>query len=306
MCTEVSGELEQSLIVPVGWQLQMFLLQTDVDPGPAMEWGADLLNATISLARIEAGYAPWDAPGGAASANATALGELARQALARGNPVLKMGELRDLLHEKFANPMLGILGAHALLQCSPTNATLMHEVLDNLRDLLGPHPDVDALAVAAGVAPSEPALPGVPPMLVASWQKLVERAAEDERWMPEGSLAASIADRLWGDGAWLLWRAEASVSGQLSPLDHGQLMESAAEGSQIAEFTMGDVAYAPAPEDLTELELVVYRLADRWRTRVATTEHPSSGDILTGLARELRLPKATVSSALGRARMKRG
>src|SRR5439155_17704839 len=44
-----------------------------------------------------------------------------------------------------------------------------------------------------------------PPLLRASWPLLLNASVERPDLLPSGSFGARIAERIWGDGAWLLW-----------------------------------------------------------------------------------------------------
>jgi hypothetical protein len=49
-----------------------------------------------------------------------------------------------------------------------------------------------------------------PPMLRSSWAIVIESSARGTSMVPPGSLSSEIADRLFGTGAWLVWRTPRS------------------------------------------------------------------------------------------------
>jgi hypothetical protein len=195
-CQTSQGPLAGTVVASPGWQTQIFLVRSqptgDPDAGGAAAATIGLEMGTVLMGR-----------GSFRSASADLrLIELARIALADERPIL--GEsLRDLLLQKFTNPMQGILGAHLMLLArdraaaparrpdparrpaapdpeQPFDPRLFDEVVANLRSLVGPaHPDVEALSLQC----TSPALRytgvfTVPPMLRRSWVLIVEASNE--------------------------------------------------------------------------------------------------------------------------------
>jgi hypothetical protein len=126
-----------------------------------------------------------------------------------------------MFHGKFENPMLGILALHLHLRRKQINADLVQEVIGNLIGLVGPVPDVVALAYACytrlavdqrstflvDFLESTPPL-DTPPMLRASWRCLVEASHEKPDIIQSGSLADELSACLVSSGAWLVWRGD--------------------------------------------------------------------------------------------------
>lgn len=156
------GALEQTVVAVQGWQTQILLQRKS--------WGAAergrraaLPDAAIFMAARGRGFDP--------DGRGVRLSQLARIGLIDGRVVLSEREMLDLAYGKWDDPMLGLYAAHLLPRTEMAAAsTLSAEIRGNLRRLLGPHPDVVALDVKAGV--SESAVP-VPPMLRAGWDALV-------------------------------------------------------------------------------------------------------------------------------------
>jgi hypothetical protein len=139
------------------------------------------------------------------------LAELARQALASGRQGLRTRDLEQMLRGKWNDPLLGIFGVHLLLMREKPDLGLANEVVQRLRHSIIAnvrHPDVDALALEIGRRLGNPVeMPpfAAPPMLRRSWNILIRESAEQPGLIPSGSLSSSVADRLWGAGAWLTW-----------------------------------------------------------------------------------------------------
>lgn len=129
--------VEQSMIVPDGWSLEVYVLR---------RIGLD--GKLDFRPRVSVQMARNDKPCPEEVRN---LVEMARTALGDERPILS-SELEDLLLRKFCNPMAGILGAHLLLlgqEAGQTfDPTLLDNVVERLRELVGKeHPDVEALSL---------------------------------------------------------------------------------------------------------------------------------------------------------------
>jgi hypothetical protein len=193
------GTLEQIVIAPPGWQAQVFLLQTNYGGAQSPVYRADLTRASMLLARLGAGFDP--------NSDSLQLTELARAALRRRRVVVARDLLDQLLESKFENPMLGLYAAHALLANTDPDRLLLHTVLQHLRGMLGPHPDVDALALYLGEQVGRTY--SMPPMLRRSWSIVVEHAARRRDLVPAGSFASRAGSAIWGNSIWLIWEMEA-------------------------------------------------------------------------------------------------
>lgn len=216
-------DLDQVVVASAGWQTQVFLCE--------LRGRAAATHASIHLRRPEQGFDP-GSPG-------LRLTELTRIGLRNRRAVITPELLKELKDTEDRNPMLGLYGAHLLLMSDEPDLELVRKVVRHLRSLLGAgtHPDVEALALHLGEPLPEPErrpslarrlrrllgrekrpdgeggplvgpdLFRVPPMLVRSWALVVRETARRPELIPRGSLAAAIADRLWGEGALLIWKA---------------------------------------------------------------------------------------------------
>jgi hypothetical protein len=118
--------------------------------------------------------------------------ETARKALARGRTTIAPDIVQSVLNSKSLNPMLGLIGAHMLLNSPAPDASLGQLVVDHTAQLLGnDFPDIVALRVrmaSLGIAPPLDAPPPVsaPPLLAASWHALTRAHADLSHlfWFP--------------------------------------------------------------------------------------------------------------------------
>jgi len=222
--TSTWGALEQIVVASPDWQTQMFLLQTACgDKAQPSSVHADLTNASVLLAPLGQGFD---------STNSEfRLAEIARIALADRRSTLARSLLDRLLKGQFKNPMLGIYAANALLPASESDQLLLGKTLDSLRNLLGAHPDVEALALSLSdrVATVLETYDS-PPMLASSWSAIVKRSIQKPDLISDSSLSSRIASHLWGDSIWLIWLAD--------ELEETALFENPAPvGEEIAQLS---------------------------------------------------------------------
>lgn len=218
--TELNGILEMPVVTRPDWQTQVALRSRSISrhaptfgesPGVRRSRSvrrADLAGATVLMSRPGYRSAP--------SGQQDRLTELARLGLIQGRATIRPEDLRTMLWAKFENPMLGIYGAHLLLQDNERDMSLLHEVVGNLESMLGPHPDVAALRLPLArhdglTAPADPRF-DTPPMLARSWQLVVEASFEQPALVPANSFAASVATNLVSGNPWLIWRRTTALS----------------------------------------------------------------------------------------------
>jgi uncharacterized caspase-like protein len=170
--------LEQSLVIPEGWGLEVHLLRRVTPDSGQLSPLPRLSLIMRNLENVDEGG--WR----------DRLLETAHQALADERRVLNP-ELEELLMRKFQDPMAGILGAHLLLIEAERNPGHSLEMLDvvvpNLRRLVGPnHPDVEAISLRCpnkALRRSEPLTD--PPMLQRSWKLIVEGCSAQPALVPK-------------------------------------------------------------------------------------------------------------------------
>lgn len=198
-----AGVLEQTLVVTRGWQTQVFLMRRPFGVTERRARRADLTNASILMTHLGDGFNPdredmrWT--------------EQARQSLSSGRSLLAPRDLYSMLWSKYRNPMLGIFCAHLLLLSKESHPGMFEDLVENLRRILGEHPDVNALALrmASPEAEADITVPPytAPPMLRNSWDIVVQSSAEKPELVPPSSLAELVSGHLWGGGAWLVWQS---------------------------------------------------------------------------------------------------
>lgn len=213
-----TGEvLRHTVVASPGWQTQSFLFVQayGTDSGP--QWRADLARTSVILTSVGGGFVS-DEP-------MLRVAELAKVSLAkrtlneRGNssrPLLPE-EMRKLFREKFANPMLGIYGAHLLLLEKSFDYPLFRDVVGNLRGMLGSHPDVEALALRADLLPPPSAF-RQPPMLSRSWCLITETTVDHPELVADSLAERSVGEALT-EGPWHVRRSTRSSTMEFESSD---------------------------------------------------------------------------------------
>lgn len=237
LCLELpsGSRIEQTVVAVAGWQTQIFLLQRSYGDDPDYR-RADLVSTSVKL--TQGGFDP---------DRSERLVELARLGLTDRRRVLS-DDVRAMLQGKFHDPMLGIFGAHLLLLDDEPDLGLLDIVVSNLRGMLGPHPDVEALALRLGPDATSYVF-AAPPMLRRSWLLVVEATVRQPSLVPPDSLAAMKAACIVPAAPWCLWLTlspggeeeeeedatlAATVStmlGHAAPADLGALGEAAESGA---------------------------------------------------------------------------
>lgn len=219
--------LEQIVVTSAGWQTQVFLRRRLFgNQGDCQTLRANLNEASILMVPVGTGFQP--------ERSGFREAELARQGLIKGRIVFEASELARMDWRDRKNPMLGIYGAYQLLlseKLESSDLDLLRNVTSTLQSMIGAHPDVVALDaylddistnVPVYQAPDYRTVYQAPPMLRSSWNILVNASAAHPEIVRAGSLASYIADRIWGDGTWLVWQGSSTDtpnSRLVEPLD---------------------------------------------------------------------------------------
>jgi hypothetical protein len=124
--------------------------------------------------------------------------------------LLPPNERRMLLYAKFDNPMLGLVGAHALFREPALQPRTIYTIISNLRRLLGHDtPDVRALELMAarrfGAHVDVPPFQR-PPLLRAGLEAVLQAAVDNPTLVPGRGLLAQIAVHRFLDSPWSTWR----------------------------------------------------------------------------------------------------
>ena len=197
-------QLEQSVWLCEGWQTLIFVPNTA--DGPTFS------GASIHMAPLHEAWTPWE------DTQANLALEAALWGLRDGRSVVSTALVDLLLHSKHDNPMLGIVGLHALLLHPADSSERVGRVLEALEDLVPGHPDLGALAwlaeehaaARAGRSPRPAALAAAvvwPPMVRAGYAALLRLDALAPGAIVDGSAAEGIAAGLVARGTWTTWRA---------------------------------------------------------------------------------------------------
>lgn len=191
-----------------GWQTQVFITY---NKGPKSD------SITILMSRMGTGFNPDEKQQLAV--------DLALQSLKSGSGWLPNDAMQLLLHGKFENPILGLLGGHLLLrreEMSPkpnsNRRNTIHIVLENLRMLIGDAPDVLALETRASLL-FRNEVQGIamePPMIRLGNEALIQAAANNINLVPEDSEIARLAKYLYADSVWTSWDLTNSFEYQIS------------------------------------------------------------------------------------------
>ncbi len=234
--------IDQAIWLSAGWTTALFIpIGRD---GPAPE------QASVQMARLHDGF-----PGDMEEVHEIGrAAELALAGLRDGRAVLSADDLTRLLNGKFQNPMLGIIGAHALLLRRASRPDLLAVVLRNLEQLVPGHPDVAALRRAAqklGWLDRSESGPPVssPPMLFASFRALLDSDVRDDDALANGSLAEAVSPFLLQLGTWTTWNATRATAAESrpdeKPASAGPILPATLE-STVSEFLTGKLDLAKA------------------------------------------------------------
>ena len=197
-------KIELPVIVCKGWQTEVYLLT-------GSDGNAALSGAAITMREHGTAFHANDVT--------FRLEEMARAALIDDRKILS-DEMRKRFSAPDASPMLALFGAQLLIREAKNakakkedvnpegelidNREPVREIVQNLRARIGKHPDVEAIAIGAGVRDPEYRFEA-PPMLRSSWRLLLKASADNVSLIPADSFLAQVAERPWGEGSWNLW-----------------------------------------------------------------------------------------------------
>jgi phosphatidylserine/phosphatidylglycerophosphate/cardiolipin synthase-like enzyme/V8-like Glu-specific endopeptidase len=212
--------MELPLYAIAGWQTQVYLMSRPVD---SSSLAPDFDRASIIWVRPGTGFNP--ASPDIEMLEATRAAVETGQRLVTEQALVTDQSLNAALYEKFQNPMLGLISAHALVQRKKISEDLLATVAANLEKLIGPIPDVLALQLALGKRIDVPSIES-PPMLRSSWGIFLKHSVARPDLIHRGSLAEWVSTDVTGAGIWMVWisgapNAPAGVPGirNLSPLN---------------------------------------------------------------------------------------
>jgi hypothetical protein len=277
--------VEQTVVACAGWQTQLFFRPVASRKSPTL----DLSQCALRMRSIANGMQSDDhmfrwteaARQSLASWRYTAaptetLQMRNQQASQMRNSGMDDATMRQILQAKFGNPMLGIYGAH-LIRCNPEpDRALLRIVVDNLRYLVGNHPDVMSIVLFLEDADAQDLSFPTPPMLRSSWDLIVQRQ-DSARRIPAGSYSFSIGGGLCGVGAGLAWQvpaATSSVAAAGSPVNWQALIDAV---SSVANLP-GRLKELAKGGELTPAESALLGSLMTAALRVATAKEFGSED----------------------------
>lgn len=209
--------LRQGVIACKGWTTQVFIRCKRHNAGALID--AD--NTTVlmrSLRSHDISLAPGFEPGDFQAHRVETL----RLGLKYGRQNLSPGAMVELLEGKVNDPMWGLLGGYVLLQ-SNFRKDRLRNLVNRLRELLGQeHPDVEGLALAAGMGDDQFVL-RYPPMLRQSWQAILVATLDRPEIIPAESMPELHADLFLPREPWLLWENRDTASTASRDLPEGIL-----------------------------------------------------------------------------------
>ncbi len=236
------GEYEVFLCAAEGWQTQVFLANGSFYSGSIKFRRPMLRTSSVLMARLGQPFTPDNQD--------ARLAELALQALIKGYNILEADDMRNLLQGKFEDPMLGIYGAHLLLQRTRINWDVFHTICKNLEHLVGPVPDVQALFVKSKISFDSPekrieVYRGMPPLLIRSWDLLVKQSQRKYTAIPMGSLADRVSMNVVSSKPWLICR----VTPETEIIEQDSFAVSREQSSRIVQ----QMIEATGPATLAEI-----------------------------------------------------
>lgn len=234
--------LEQTIVAAPGWQTQIFLLLRNYGL-KNKDLRADLSGASIFMSPLGTGFKSQNSDSKNPMELNYRLTELASQALVNNRQRLSEKLTNEVLNGKFNNPMLGIYGAHLMMNNSEYDKDLLAVVIENLRSLFQmPHPDVEAIALKSKTGSTYTF--DVPPMLRNSWAYILEASVDQPQLVMENSLASQVAGSSWGEGLWLVWSRTGKQMENTNQILLEQLKKMKQLGNESAESAN------PAPDQV--------------------------------------------------------
>lgn len=211
------GTYEIFVTISQGWQTQVFMVMDEFWHDRISFRAPSLRSASVLMSHQGRGFDPYS--------RTVRLAELARHALEQGRNVISSQLMNELLSEKFEDPMLGIIAAHLIMRRHRPNWDLLLVVINNLANMLGEHPDVQALQIAMKKK-SVTRIDSIssPPLLRNSWDYITKASRRRASLVSLDSHSARIANDVVSGGPWLIHRI--NEGHQFSSTDNFSIAES--------------------------------------------------------------------------------
>ena len=280
-CQIGDGVIEMPVYALKDWHTQIYLLS---QPG-AHGLAPDFDQASVLWALPNIGFDP--------GREDLKVLESVRFAAAAGRQNITDKGIKDALYQKFSNPMLGLVSAHALFQRRAIDTQLLTEVTNNLEGILGLIPDVIALKLAIDPKADVPSVLS-PPILRWSWELLLQRSVDHRTLIPPLTLAEQICSYVIGGGIWLSWLTDVH-NPRLGAPAHNVAREAAAKA--VRQVWVNQI-------DPANLKLIVTpekrRKSSVTATRSMQVKDESTSDlVLRRMVQTLGVPCSFVEEAVG-------
>lgn len=285
------GSFEMFVVTCKNWQTQFF--------GITSEFTSELNeNATQRLTRLllksSSVHMTKNGEGFNPASKSLRLAELAKIALETGRTAVDERTFEKLFASHADDPMLGIYGAHLLLNSRRPAYKVIDSVAEKLEKLVGHHPDVLSLWLRKHRERKQRKTVTLssPPMLFRSWELLTRESIRRSSVVPEGSFSDLLSNGMLSTPPWLLHRLTLeSGAGRYSP----SLSKTKEMLGNLAEISNTKKGYellenaSQQRKDLTQLELsIVQSMLNQAKQSVVS---PPS---LNKLAQSIKVPTVAV------------
>lgn len=197
-----SDVVDQSMWVQSGWITALFL-NTDSRKGlrPRMT------GMSVHMRRLRTGFVH---ASDSVAKRVNQVNQLAINSLIYGDALVPTDIVELVEDQEHGNPMLGILGAHALLQEYSPRWSVFDGLVRALFKVVPTHPDVVALRVLGkefrrDKSQTRSEMISWPPMIYAGYRSLIDRDFEEGGLIDPDSHADNVAVRLLPQGPWTIW-----------------------------------------------------------------------------------------------------
>jgi hypothetical protein len=211
------GEYEIFISTSRHWQTQVFFTIGEFWYNNEATRIPSIQNASILMSRIGNGFDP--------SSNIVRLNELARIALSKRRDVITSRMMNKLLSDKFQDPILGIIASHIILQRHRPDWNLLNIIVKNLTDLIGEHPDVQAIIIALKKRTNvRVKIINTPPTFRQSWDVIVKASRRRASLVKQGFLISQVSKNLASSGPLLIHKYDSDT--QFDQIDKVSIADS--------------------------------------------------------------------------------
>ncbi|MDJ0700812.1 MAG: hypothetical protein QNJ07_13235 [Woeseiaceae bacterium] len=300
-----SNVVDQSMWVQSGWTTALFL-NTD----SRKDFRPRMTGMSVQMRRMESGFRH---DGDDADTRINQVNQLAINSIIYGDALVPTDLIKLVRHEQHGNPMVGILGAHALLQEYVPRWTYFDDLVRALFKIAPTHPDVVALRVLGkeyrrDKSHTRSEMISWPPMIYAGYRGLIDRDFAEGGLIGPESHADTVAVRLLPQGPWTVWsHVEDAVAEEATAVE-GVLRERETVDRILKEVqkrlrskSRAAVAEIGKPETISDAankaDPAVGQVADFLDTMQSGKQWPDAKTIASQIS-QVGLPVSTVVRAL--------